>query len=159
MRLCPLIRRRQSAWAKAWSSGSAQATHFKSLEELVHFIVRVLHEAGEGAPRPVHAETSDSGQPTPGSKPKEGTMQPIEMALEAALIVMQHGGSTVAADRTFTNILTGYKQEGVLGRMADSISSRQPGGTGEVWLLPLWRWVLGSVFAPCFRPEGSPSLL
>ena len=35
------------------------------------------------------------------------------MALEAALIVMQNGGSTVAASRTFTNILSGYKKEGV----------------------------------------------
>ena len=35
------------------------------------------------------------------------------MALEAALIVMQNGGSTVAASRTFTNILRGYKEEGV----------------------------------------------
>jgi uncharacterized membrane protein YjjP (DUF1212 family) len=162
-------------------------------------------------------------------------MQPIEMALEAALIVMQHGGSTVAADRSFTNILTGYKQEGVsaawrldfiaatsaeegqsstvvrpvgpigvnLVRAAEvavlservakgevaladlgaevariktlpspynrwvmmavaactaAFFSQIPGGTGEVWLLPLWRWVLDSFFAPCFRPEGSPSL-
>ncbi len=42
-----------------------------------------------------------------------GDVQPVEMALEAAAIVMQSGGSTVAADRTFTNILRGYKKEGV----------------------------------------------
>ena len=42
-----------------------------------------------------------------------GDVQPVEMALEAALIVMQNGGSTVAASRTFTNILRGYKKEGV----------------------------------------------
>jgi uncharacterized membrane protein YjjP (DUF1212 family) len=34
-------------------------------------------------------------------------MQPIEQALEAALIVMRNGGSTDAADRTFANILKG----------------------------------------------------
>ncbi len=37
----------------------------------------------------------------------------MEMALEAALLAMQNGGSTVAADRSFTNILKGYHQEGV----------------------------------------------
>lgn len=40
-------------------------------------------------------------------------MQPMEMAVEAAVLVMQNGGSTVAADRSFTNILTGYKKAGV----------------------------------------------
>jgi hypothetical protein len=30
--------------------------------------------------------------------------------LEAALIVMRNGGSTVAADRSFANILAGYKK-------------------------------------------------
>jgi uncharacterized membrane protein YjjP (DUF1212 family) len=40
-------------------------------------------------------------------------MQPMELALEAALLVMRNGGSTVAADRTFTNILKGYHQVGV----------------------------------------------
>ena len=40
-------------------------------------------------------------------------VQPVEMALEAAAIVMRNGGSTVAANRTFTNILRGYKKEGV----------------------------------------------
>ena len=40
-------------------------------------------------------------------------MQPVERALDVALIVMQNGGSTVMADRTFTNILKGYKQDGV----------------------------------------------
>jgi hypothetical protein len=29
-------------------------------------------------------------------------MQPVERALDVALIVMQNGGSTVMADRTFT---------------------------------------------------------
>jgi len=40
-------------------------------------------------------------------------MEPIERALDVALIVMRNGGSTVMADRTFRNILKGYKQEGV----------------------------------------------
>jgi len=40
-------------------------------------------------------------------------MQPVERALDVALVVMQNGGSTVMADRTFTNILKGYKQDGV----------------------------------------------
>ena len=40
-------------------------------------------------------------------------MQRVEMALEAALIVMRNGGSTVAANRTFTNVLRGSKKEGV----------------------------------------------
>ena len=40
-------------------------------------------------------------------------MQPVERALDVALIVMQNGGSTVMADRTFKNILKGHKQDGV----------------------------------------------
>jgi uncharacterized membrane protein YjjP (DUF1212 family) len=38
---------------------------------------------------------------------------PVEAALEAALIVMRNGGSTAAADRSFANILAGFKTEGV----------------------------------------------
>jgi uncharacterized membrane protein YjjP (DUF1212 family) len=44
---------------------------------------------------------------------KERAMQPVERALDVALIVMQNGGSTVMADRTFQNVLKGYKQDGV----------------------------------------------
>ena len=40
-------------------------------------------------------------------------MQPVESAVEAALLVMRNGGSTVAAERSFTNIMTGYNQQGV----------------------------------------------
>jgi uncharacterized membrane protein YjjP (DUF1212 family) len=40
-------------------------------------------------------------------------MESVERALDLALIVMQNGGSTVMADRTFQNILKGYKQDGV----------------------------------------------
>ena len=36
-----------------------------------------------------------------------GDVQPVEMALEAALIVIRNGGSTVAANRTFTDIAKG----------------------------------------------------
>ena len=34
-------------------------------------------------------------------------MRAIDVALDAALLVMRNGGSTVAADRTFSNVLTG----------------------------------------------------
>ena len=40
-------------------------------------------------------------------------MQTVERALDVALVVMQNGGSTVMADRTFQNVLKGYKQDGV----------------------------------------------
>jgi uncharacterized membrane protein YjjP (DUF1212 family) len=40
-------------------------------------------------------------------------MQPVELALDAALIVMQSGASTVAADRSFTDILKGCHQQDV----------------------------------------------
>ena len=43
----------------------------------------------------------------------EDTMQPVETALEAALLVLRNGGSTVAADRSFTNILKGFHQQDV----------------------------------------------
>jgi uncharacterized membrane protein YjjP (DUF1212 family) len=43
----------------------------------------------------------------------EGTMPPVETALEAALLVMRNGGSTVAAARSFTNILKGFDQQDV----------------------------------------------
>jgi uncharacterized membrane protein YjjP (DUF1212 family) len=40
-------------------------------------------------------------------------MQAVDMALDAAMQVLQNGGSTVAADRTLANVLKGYKKEGV----------------------------------------------
>lgn len=40
-------------------------------------------------------------------------MHPVEMAVETALLVMRNGGSTVAAERCFTEILKGCRQEGV----------------------------------------------
>lgn len=39
-------------------------------------------------------------------------MQPLEQAVDVALIVIQNGGSTSTADRTFRNILKGYGEEG-----------------------------------------------
>jgi uncharacterized membrane protein YjjP (DUF1212 family) len=39
-------------------------------------------------------------------------MDAIERALDVALIVMENGGSTSNAERTFRNVLRGYKQEG-----------------------------------------------
>lgn len=39
-------------------------------------------------------------------------MRPFQCAIDVALIVMQNGGSTGAADRTFQNILRGHGQEG-----------------------------------------------
>ena len=40
-------------------------------------------------------------------------MQPVDAALDVALIVMKNGGSTDMADRTFKNILKGCGQKGV----------------------------------------------
>jgi uncharacterized membrane protein YjjP (DUF1212 family) len=40
-------------------------------------------------------------------------MQAVENALELALLVMRNGGTTDAAERTFYNILAGYKLSGV----------------------------------------------
>lgn len=39
-------------------------------------------------------------------------MEPVDMALDVALIVMRNGGSTAMADRSLTNVLKGYKEEG-----------------------------------------------
>jgi uncharacterized membrane protein YjjP (DUF1212 family) len=41
-------------------------------------------------------------------------MEAVEVALDAAMQVMQNGGSTIAADRTFSNVLNGFKKEGAL---------------------------------------------
>jgi uncharacterized membrane protein YjjP (DUF1212 family) len=40
-------------------------------------------------------------------------MRVIDVALDAALLVMRNGGSTVAADRTFLNVLKGCEKGGV----------------------------------------------
>jgi hypothetical protein len=39
-------------------------------------------------------------------------MEAIERALDVALIVIENGGSTANAERTFRNVLKGYKQDG-----------------------------------------------
>jgi len=41
------------------------------------------------------------------------SMEPVERALDVALIVMRNGGSTVLADRVFGNILKGFKEDRV----------------------------------------------
>ncbi len=41
-------------------------------------------------------------------------MQAVEMALETALVVLRNGGSTVAAERCFANVLKGFADEGVV---------------------------------------------
>lgn len=41
------------------------------------------------------------------------SIQAVERALDVALIVLQNGGSTVMADRTFKNMLKGQEQDGV----------------------------------------------
>jgi hypothetical protein len=40
-------------------------------------------------------------------------MEQIDRALDLALIVIENGGSTVMADRTFRNVLKGYGLNGV----------------------------------------------
>ena len=40
-------------------------------------------------------------------------MHPVEIALEAAVLVMQNGGSTVAAERSFANLLKAFREDGV----------------------------------------------
>ena len=54
-------------------------------------------------------------------------MQPVERAFEAALIVIQNGRSTVAAEQSFSNILKGYKKEGVAAVWL-SLGRRKKGG-------------------------------
>ena len=58
------------------------------------------------------------------------------MALDAAILVLQSGGATVAAERTFSNVLKGYGKESVrvLWRLdfvalaADSVAIVRPVG-------------------------------
>jgi hypothetical protein len=40
----------QEVWGRVEHIVSGQATHFQSVEELVHFIVRVLYAVGKDAP-------------------------------------------------------------------------------------------------------------
>ena len=40
-------------------------------------------------------------------------MQPVDIALDAALLVIRSGGTTAAAERTFSNILKGFGREPV----------------------------------------------
>lgn len=56
-------------------------------------------------------------------------MQPVEQAVDVALIVIQNGGSTSMADRTFQNILKGYGEEGgsAVWRMDAIVACGAPG--------------------------------
>jgi uncharacterized membrane protein YjjP (DUF1212 family) len=63
-------------------------------------------------------------------------MDPVDAALDVALIVLQNGGSTVAAERSFTNILKAYKQDGVstVWRLDFIAATRSAGPTQATWL-------------------------
>ena len=50
---------------------------------------------------------------TPTGAASEESAHPIETALDAALLVMKNGGTTIAAARCFNDILGGYGREGV----------------------------------------------
>jgi hypothetical protein len=39
-------------------------------------------------------------------------VQAIEAALDTAVLIMENGGSTVAANRAFAHLLAGYGKEG-----------------------------------------------
>lgn len=56
-------------------------------------------------------------------------MHPVERAVDVALIVIQNGGSTSMADRTFQNILKGYGAEGSAVWRMDAIVAC--GASGE----------------------------
>lgn len=66
-------------------------------------------------------------------------MQPVDMALEAALLVIRNGGSTVAAERTLANILKGYKTEGVavVWRLDFIAATRTAEGQSSTFLRPV----------------------
>jgi uncharacterized membrane protein YjjP (DUF1212 family) len=66
-------------------------------------------------------------------------MQPIENALEAGLLVMRNGGSTVAADRSFTNFLKGTPQEGAtaIWRLDFAAVTTTVGGQASTLLRPV----------------------
>jgi len=57
--------------------------------------------------------TLPGAYPTLDNTSAEDTIRPVEMALEAALLVMRNGGSTIAAHRSLTNILKGFHQQEV----------------------------------------------
>ena len=58
-------------------------------------------------------------------------MEAIERALDVALIVIENGGATANAERTFRNVLKGYKQEGgTVGWRLDLVTVSGAGGPG-----------------------------
>jgi uncharacterized membrane protein YjjP (DUF1212 family) len=66
-------------------------------------------------------------------------MQPVERALDVALIVMRNGGSTVMADRTFRNVLKGYNVSGVSAawRLDFVAASSVAGGRSSTVVRPI----------------------
>jgi uncharacterized membrane protein YjjP (DUF1212 family) len=69
----------------------------------------------------------------------EDTLQPVDMALEAALLIIRNGGSTVAAERSFYSILKGCRTAGVsvIWRLDFSAATRTVGGRSSTVLRPV----------------------
>lgn len=64
------------------------------------------------------AKAEANGRPSPVSArawfyTRRRPMQPVQSTVEAASLVMRNGASTVAAEHSFTNIVTGYGLQGV----------------------------------------------
>jgi uncharacterized membrane protein YjjP (DUF1212 family) len=74
-----------------------------------------------------------------GCEEMDETVQPVEMALEAALLIIRNGGSTVAAERSFTNILKGYHQQGIASvwRLDLIAATRTAEGQSSTFLRPV----------------------
>jgi len=65
--------------------------------------------------------------------------KPVEMGLEAALLVIRNGGFTAAAERSLTNILKGYSTErvSVICRLDFIAATRTAGGRWLTFLRPV----------------------
>ena len=61
----------------------------------------------------------------------EESRQPLEVALDAALLVMKNGGATAAAARCFSNILSGYGQHGFAALWRLDFVAATSSATGE----------------------------
>lgn len=66
-------------------------------------------------------------------------MEPVSIALDAALLVIQNGGSTVAAERCFSNILKACRIDGVsaVWRLDFIAATSGPGGSPFIALRPV----------------------
>ncbi|HEX2979669.1 MAG TPA: threonine/serine exporter family protein [Anaerolineaceae bacterium] len=66
-------------------------------------------------------------------------MESVERALDVALIVMKNGGTTAMADRTFQNILKGYRQKDVstAWRLDFVVATRVTQGLSSTALRPV----------------------